>query len=405
MDLDSELVNNYQTKANIERNSKCQFKDSKNSFSKNCPDNPHDLYRINPKSKYQLLQAESRPLDPRQKAEANGLNKIPNLSRQNTFTSDSNPNRLCNKQQKTFLPRRENTMIPITRNINPPKVPPKPAMINFVRTNTSTLNNPKSQTMQSTGNFSLNKKIKNSMSSHTISTHKPVPNRSPSLEFEKYKSEQSDGGAFYLEANKLKLSYRPSSDIKEKKTLKFSKFWKKTEETKYLKDFAGTNVETNLISGTDSERESAKGKSEFSKKLRNFGLKKSAASSAHKKLLTQPDQNDTPNKLGNSIVLLSPNDTEMLGHSHKTKKQRIVAHTNENKSPSVLPRLSKIPSTRENLTPIINNPRNKFIQPRRGASYTRSNPNRQGLRQSKDTCDKGKNDPGASSGSATVTLV
>ena len=173
-------------------------------------------------------------------------------------------------------------MIPITRNINLPKVPPKPSMINFVRTNTSTLNNPKSQTMQSTGNFSLNKKIKNSMSSHTISVHKPVPNRSPSLEFEKYKSEQSENGVFYLEANKLKLSYRPSLGIKEKKTLKFSKFWKKTEETKYSKDLAGTKVKTNLISGTDSEQESTMGKSNFSKKFRNFGLKKGAESSAHK---------------------------------------------------------------------------------------------------------------------------
>jgi hypothetical protein len=333
------------------------------------------------------------------------LNKIPNLSRQNTFTADSNPDKLCNQKQKTFLPRRENTMIPITHNINLPKVPPKPSMINFVRTNTSTLNNPKSQTMQSTGNFSLNKKIKNSMSSHTMAAHKPVPNRSPSLEFEKYKSEQSENGSFYLEANKLKFFYRPSSDIKEKKTLKFSKFWKKTEETKYSKHFAGTKVQTKVISGTDSEPESEKGKSNFSKKLRNFGLKKGAAGSAHKKLLSQPDQNDTPNRLGNSIVLLSPNDTEMPGHSHKTNKQQYVSLTNENKSPSVLPRLSKIPSTRANMTPIINNPRNKFIQPQRGASYTSSAPSRQGFRQSKDTCDKESKYPGVSSESATITLV
>lgn len=347
---------------------------------------------------------------PKQKSESNQLNQISQLTRQNTFTADrsseSNPDKLCNQMQKTFQPRREQTMIPITRNRNPPKIPPKPSMINFVKAKSSTQNYHKSQTLQPTGKISQQNKLKNSISSNTIHNAKSVPHRSPSCsEIGKYKPQQKDG-SFCLEANKVKLSNRPIMNTKEKKTLKFSKFWKKSDEPKNSIDILGSKNPSCSRSGSVSEQESEKYKSNFSKKLKNFGFKKGVVTSTSKKTLSQPDQNETPNKFGNSIVLLSPNDTELLGHNQKINKPRTLQRPSESLSNSkqlISPRVSKITSSRDNMTPIISNPRNKFLQPQRGASYVSSTPSRP---SNTFTYNKAKKEPGLNStGSATVTLV
>ena len=129
-------------------------------------------------------------------------------------------------------------------------------------------------------------------------------------------------------------------------------------------------------------------------------------SSAPNKLLSRPHESNTPNKLGNSIVVLSLNDTEMLVNPHKTNIQKQVARNSENKSTSVLPRLSKISSTCDNLTPIISNPRNNFLQNRRGEGYTSLKPNRQRLMPSKDKYEKGQKETASShTASTAVTLV
>ena len=105
---------------------------------------------------------------------------------------------------------------------------------------------------------------------------------------------------------------------KDKKSLKFSKLWKRSDESKASRSkLPRATLETKSLSRT----------------LKNFSLKKSSS------VPVEPRSPVVGNeRLGTSIVLLSPNDTEIKG---------------------------TILSSRDNLVPIINNPRNKFLQTER----------------------------------------
>ena len=304
---------------------------------------------------------------------------------------------LRNKEPKQLLGRREKTMIPITQKKAPPAVPPKPSMINFVGTKSSSL---RYQTMKSTKDFSQPRNLRSSLSSQSISATNYVKSQADSLKFKKCQSVENNDGSFLLEANKVKLSDRPELNCKEKRNLKFPKFWKKTQEEKQTKKIIETKTHQDCETIAGTENENVKRKSNFSKKMKSFGFKKGAATTTPRKPLSQTDQIKSVNKLGNSIVLLSPNDTEMRGHDHKVNNQRHAAHD----PVSALPRLSKVMSSRDNLSPIISNPRNKFIQPRRVAKCVTTEKDK--LIPEKDKSQQGrKKGVLRSTGSATVTLV
>ena len=259
--------------------------------------------------------------------------------------------------------------------------------------------------MKSTKDFSQPRNLRSSLSSQSISATNYVKSQADLLKFKKCQSVENNDGSFLLEANKVKLSDRPELNCKEKRNLKFPKFWKKTQEEKQTKKIIETKTHQDCETIAGTENENVKRKLNFSKKMKSFGFKKGAATTTPRKPLSQTDQIKSVNKLGNSIVLLSPNDTEMRGHGHKVNNQRHAARIDKNDSASALPRPSKVMSTRDNLTPIISNPRNKFIQPRKVAGVVTQE--KEKLMPEKNKCEQGSSKKGgwASTGSATVTLV
>ena len=98
----------------------------------------------------------------------------------------------------------------------------------------------------------------------------------------------------------------------------------------------------------------------FSKTFRNLAVKKASADQISPESPARGSGGSggsDKEKLSSSIVLLSPNDTEMRG------KLETVGPARSQDKPKVRP--LTVVSSRDNLVPVINNPRNKFLQAER----------------------------------------
>ena len=167
---------------------------------------------------------------------------------------------------------------------------------------------------------------------------------------------------------------------KEKRSLKFSKLWRRAEEgtTKPGLEIKASKIPLTSKPGVQQQPSDEKGsKSLISKTFRNFTLKRSGVSSGKQ---FRDEQNTTPPKdkrLGTSIVLLSPNDAEVVEKLEPRNPfplepvQTQVEYTKRDHS------RTKVVSGREHLVPIIKNPRTKFLESERknltpaGGNYSR----------------------------------
>merc|ERR1712241_502550 len=114
--------------------------------------------------------------------------------------------------------------------------------------------------MKSKEDFSQSRNFRCSLPNQSISTTKYVNRQADSWKFKKCQSVENNDEPFFLEANKIKLSDRPDPNSREKKNLKFSKFWKKTEEEKQAKKIIGTKNHQDLEIITPKENEIVKSK-------------------------------------------------------------------------------------------------------------------------------------------------
>ena len=195
-----------------------------------------------------------------------------------------------------------------------PKIAPKPLKLNFVQNKFQSAERNKS---------------------YLIATN------NPQLAPETVKISNTDKN-LQLEGNKISTMEKP----KDKKSLKFSKLWKRTDDSKPSKPkLARASAEPSKSSA-------------LSKTLKNFSMKKCSSDG----LVSARSPVEDRERLGSSIVLLSPNDTEMRGKLEAAGPGRSDKHR---------PRPATVLSTRDSLVPIINNPRNKFLQTDRALASKR----------------------------------
>ena len=202
-----------------------------------------------------------------------------------------------------------------------PKIAPKPSKINFIQ-----------------NKFQSSERNK----SYLIATN------NPQLDPEAVKLCPTDRNLL-LAGTKMKVE--PAEKLKDKKSLRFSRLWKRTDENTASKSKPKS---TNSTAGPVEPSNAAASRTLFSKTFRNLGMKKASPGETEPE---SPVRGTEKERLGSSIVLLSPNDTEMRGkldtvgaaRSHDKHKVRPVTFV----------------SSRENLVPVIKNPRNKFIQAER----------------------------------------
>ena len=136
--------------------------------------------------------------------------------------------------------------------------------------------------------------------------------------------------------------------MKDKKSLKFSRLWKRTEETKSSK--------SKPLAGPVEPSSGAASKTLFSKTFRTLAMKKAGADQTEPPSPVRREGREKE-RLGSSIVLLSPNDAELRG-----KLETVGPLRSQDKHRA---RPLTVVSSRDNLVPVIKNPRNKFIQAER----------------------------------------
>ena len=217
-----------------------------------------------------------------------------------------------------------------------PRVPPKPDMLGIIQSK-----------------FPSNERNK----SYLIAT------KNPPIEAEAKTNKISGKN---LAENKVEMQ------AKEKKSLKFSKLWKRTDDSKSTLEVKASKIafSSKPVQSASSDNH----KSLISKTFKNFGLKRNSV----KSIGSEESNNVTPCKdkhLGTSIVLLSPNDAEIVEKLESSKTfpdpvetQVSYKYNNYTKGCSVN---TNAVSDRQNLVPIINNPRNRFLQSDRQRNYNR----------------------------------
>ena len=194
-----------------------------------------------------------------------------------------------------------------------PKIAPKPSNINF---------------------------IQNKFQSSERNQSYLIATNNPQLDPEAVKDRN-----LVLTGNNMKVER--VEKLKDKKSLKFSRLWKRTDEARSSKSkpLAAPLVEPCNVAAS---------KTLFSKTFRNLALKKTGTDQIDPE---SPVRGTEKERLGSSIVLLSPNDAEMRG------KLETLGPARSQDKDKVRP--LTVVSSRDNLVPVIKNPRNKFIQAER----------------------------------------
>ena len=212
-----------------------------------------------------------------------------------------------------------------------PKIPPKPPVLSFVQNHIGTAERNKS---------------------YLIATKNP--------QFETDPASATKPDATLPQDGKMPTT-------KEKRSLKFSKLWRRAEEgtTKPSLEIKASKIPLSSKPGVQQQPSDNGSKSLISKTLRNFTLKRSGVNSGKQ---FRDEQSTTPPKdkrLGTSIVLLSPNDAEVVEKLEPRTQfssepvQTQVEYTRRDHS------RTKVVSGREHLVPIIKNPRTKFLESER----------------------------------------
>jgi len=212
-----------------------------------------------------------------------------------------------------------------------PKIPPKPPVLSFVQNQVGTAERNKS---------------------YLIATKNP--------QFEPEPTTTSKPDATLPPADeKMQTS-------KEKRSLKFSKLWRRAEEGSK----PGLEIKASKIplsskpSGVHQPDNGSK--SLISKTFRNFTLKRSGGINSGRQSGIEQNNTTPPRdkRLGTSIVLLSPNDAEVvekLEPKNQFSSEPVQTQVEYRRDQS----RTKIVSGREHLVPIIKNPRTKFLESER----------------------------------------
>ena len=170
---------------------------------------------------------------------------------------------------------------------------------------------------------------------------------------------------------------------KEKKALKFRKLWRRAEVAdKPSLEIRASRIplvsapqQPRAVQTSAAESHSSSHKSLISKTFKSLSLKRASAGAGptSAKVPTEAKVVATPaqdKRLGTSILLLSPNDVEVIEKLEAAPRgfegvmPRVQTRVELGSSRRARP-LTTVVSGREHLVPIINNPREKFLESER----------------------------------------
>ena len=163
-------------------------------------------------------------------------------------------------------------------------------------------------------------------------------------------------------------------DEKAEKSLKVSNLWKRSAGEKPSLEVKSSKSKIPMSSKVSkpSSQLSVSHKSFISKTFENLGLKRVATKNPSKACSSAT----TPTKdkrLGTSIVLLSPNDAEVIEKFNFPPAVQTEVHYAASEASK---RITTVTSVRDNLNPIIDNPRKKFLASEKQNLITKTNFNR-----------------------------